>query len=121
MITISSVEAQNRFGQLLDTVQREPVTITRHGRVVALMVRPEDFEAHIQNTLHQQESKSYQECKQLQTSGVQEKSVLSRSFFKIEKQIGKRNWPKKNLQKISGAKRRDILCIRYLCIVDFAL
>jgi antitoxin (DNA-binding transcriptional repressor) of toxin-antitoxin stability system len=32
MITVTSVEAQNRFGQLLDTVQREPVTITRHGR-----------------------------------------------------------------------------------------
>lgn len=57
MITITSVEAQNSFGQLLDTVQREPVTITRHGRVVALMVRPEDFEAHMKNTLHQQESK----------------------------------------------------------------
>ena len=42
MITITSVEAQNRFGQLLDTVQREPVTITRHGRTVALMVRPDD-------------------------------------------------------------------------------
>ena len=25
MITVTSVEAQNRFGQLLDTVQREPV------------------------------------------------------------------------------------------------
>jgi len=31
MITVTSVEAQNRFGQLLDTVQREPVVITRHG------------------------------------------------------------------------------------------
>lgn len=43
MITVTSVEAQNRFGQLLDTVQREPVTITRHGRTVALMVRPQDL------------------------------------------------------------------------------
>ena len=34
MITITSVEAQNSFGQLLDTVQREPVTITRHGGFV---------------------------------------------------------------------------------------
>jgi len=45
MITVTSVEAQNRFGQLLDTVQREPVVITRHGRMVALMMRPEDFQA----------------------------------------------------------------------------
>ena len=34
MIIVRSVEAQNRFGQLLDTVQREPVTITRHGRTL---------------------------------------------------------------------------------------
>ena len=38
MITVTSVEAQNRFGQLLDTVQREPVTMTRHGRTAAFIV-----------------------------------------------------------------------------------
>ena len=38
------MEAQNRFGQLLDTVQREPVTITRHGRVAAFMVSPQDMD-----------------------------------------------------------------------------
>lgn len=43
MITVTSVEAQNRFGQLLDTVQREPVTITRHGRTAAFMVSPQDM------------------------------------------------------------------------------
>ena len=44
MITVTSVEAQNRFGQLLDKVQREPVTITRHGRVAAFMVSPQDMQ-----------------------------------------------------------------------------
>ena len=48
MITVTSMEAQNRFGQLLDTVQREPVTITRHGRTVALMMTPEVFQAQTQ-------------------------------------------------------------------------
>jgi antitoxin Phd len=43
MITITSVEAQNRFGQLLDTVQREPVTITRHGRPAAFIISPQDM------------------------------------------------------------------------------
>ena len=32
MVTMTSVEAQNSFGKLLDTAQREAVTITRHGR-----------------------------------------------------------------------------------------
>lgn len=44
MITVTSVEAQNRFGQLLDMAQREPVTITRHGRAAAFMVSPQDME-----------------------------------------------------------------------------
>ncbi len=43
MITVTSVEAQNRFGQLLDTVQREPITITRHGRTAAFIVSPQDM------------------------------------------------------------------------------
>lgn len=44
MIKATSVEARNRFRQLLDTVQREPVAITRHGRVVAFMVSPHDMQ-----------------------------------------------------------------------------
>ena len=44
MITITSVEAQNRFGQLLDTAQREAVAITRHGRPTAFVVSPRDME-----------------------------------------------------------------------------
>lgn len=44
MITVTSVEAQNRFGQLLDTVQREPVTITRHGRTAAFIVSAQDMQ-----------------------------------------------------------------------------
>ncbi len=38
MITVTSVEAQNRFGELIDRSQREPVAITRRGRTVAYVV-----------------------------------------------------------------------------------
>jgi antitoxin Phd len=44
MIKMTSVEAQNRFGQLLDTVQRETVAITRHGRPTAFVVSPREME-----------------------------------------------------------------------------
>jgi antitoxin Phd len=43
MLTMTSVEAQNRFGQLLDAAQREPIAITRHGRVVAFVISPQDM------------------------------------------------------------------------------
>lgn len=44
MLTKTSAEAQNQFGQLLDLVQREPVAITRHGRPAAYVVSPRDME-----------------------------------------------------------------------------
>jgi prevent-host-death family protein len=44
MISVTSMDAQNRFGQLLDTVLREPVTITRHGRAAAFMISPRDMQ-----------------------------------------------------------------------------
>jgi prevent-host-death family protein len=44
MKTMTSVEAQNSFGRLLDTVQREAVAITRHGRPTAFVVSPRDMD-----------------------------------------------------------------------------
>jgi antitoxin Phd len=44
MITKTSAEAQNQFGQLLDTVQREPVAITRHGRPAAYVISPQEMD-----------------------------------------------------------------------------
>jgi prevent-host-death family protein len=44
MKTMTSVEAQNSFGRLLDTAQREAVAITRHGRPAAFVVSPQDME-----------------------------------------------------------------------------
>ena len=44
MIKMTSVEAQNKFGQLLDTAQREAVAITRHGRPTAFVISPREME-----------------------------------------------------------------------------
>jgi prevent-host-death family protein len=44
MVVMTSVEAQNNFGKMLDTVQREAVAITRHGRPTAFVVSPRDME-----------------------------------------------------------------------------
>ena len=48
MKIMTSVEAQNRFGELLDTAQREPVMITRRGRPMAFLVSPADMQELIQ-------------------------------------------------------------------------
>jgi len=44
MVKVTSVEAQNRFGQLIDMAQRETITVTRHGRPAAFIVSPRDME-----------------------------------------------------------------------------
>ena len=44
MIKVTSVEAQNNFGKLLDSAQREPVVVTRHGRPAAFIVSPQDMD-----------------------------------------------------------------------------
>ncbi|MDO8891712.1 MAG: type II toxin-antitoxin system Phd/YefM family antitoxin [Sulfurimicrobium sp.] len=45
MRTVSSAEAQNHFGELLDNAQREPISITRRGRPVAFVVSSEAYRA----------------------------------------------------------------------------
>lgn len=44
MKTISAIDAKNRFGQLLDAAQRQPVTVTKKGRPAAIMLSVEDYE-----------------------------------------------------------------------------
>jgi len=58
MRTMTSVEAQNHFGMLLDSAQREPVSITRRGRPVAYLFSPQEYEALTQrkNTIDSQTS-----------------------------------------------------------------
>ena len=43
MRAIAAKDAKNEFGRLLDTAQREPVTIERHGRPVAVVLSLEEY------------------------------------------------------------------------------
>ncbi len=44
MRSMSARDAKARFGQLLDAARREPVTIEKHGRAVAVVMSIEDFD-----------------------------------------------------------------------------
>jgi prevent-host-death family protein len=41
-----STEAKTHFGALLDTAQREPITIEKKGRPVAVIMSQNDYEAY---------------------------------------------------------------------------
>ena len=43
MKAIAAKEAKNNFGALLDSAQREPIAIEKHGRAVAVMMSAEDY------------------------------------------------------------------------------
>ena len=44
MREIAAREAKNRFGQLIEASQRAPVTLTRHGRAVSVVMSVEQYD-----------------------------------------------------------------------------
>ncbi|SEG15384.1 prevent-host-death family protein [Nitrosospira multiformis ATCC 25196] len=44
MKAIAAKEAKNNFGEMLDTVQREPLTIEKHGRAVAVVMSAREYQ-----------------------------------------------------------------------------
>ncbi len=43
MVTLSSKEAKDKFGILMDTARREPVTITKHSRPSVVVMSSERY------------------------------------------------------------------------------
>ncbi|CDG47021.1 type II toxin-antitoxin system Phd/YefM family antitoxin [Serratia symbiotica] len=48
MEVISAQLAKNQFGDLLMKVQREPVEISKHGKRVAVVISPEEYDQFAQ-------------------------------------------------------------------------
>ncbi len=46
MKTMPAAEAKTNFGALLDSAQREPVTISKKGRPVAVLMSIQEFKEH---------------------------------------------------------------------------
>jgi prevent-host-death family protein len=45
MLTFTANQAKTHFGEFLDRVQREPVGVLKHDRMVGVMVSAQDFDA----------------------------------------------------------------------------
>jgi prevent-host-death family protein len=48
-----ATEAKNRFGELLETVHREPVEISKKGRTVAVMLSVDAYKEMLRKTLEE--------------------------------------------------------------------
>jgi prevent-host-death family protein len=44
MKTITAIDAKNKFGQLIEAAQRQPVIITKKGRASVVVMSIEDYE-----------------------------------------------------------------------------
>ena len=49
MQEMTALEAKTRFGQLIDAVQRRPVTVTKNGRAAVKVMSVEDYERRRQS------------------------------------------------------------------------
>jgi len=45
MDTISATDAKNKFGQVLEMAQAEPVRVQKNGRDVAVVLSPQQYDA----------------------------------------------------------------------------
>lgn len=43
MLVLAAAEAKNNFGKMIDTVQREPITIEKKGRAIAVVLSMEEY------------------------------------------------------------------------------
>ena len=44
MKAIAAKDAKNNFGEMLDRVQREPLSIEKHGRAVAVVMSAQEYQ-----------------------------------------------------------------------------
>ena len=58
LIALTSVEAQSRFGELIDRSQREPIEVTWRGRTVAYVVCEHDMKELVDLRKRREEASS---------------------------------------------------------------
>ena len=61
MKTISARDAKTRFGELLDTMQREPVLVTKNNRPVGIMLSIKDASDTLIPELFMEKEDGYEE------------------------------------------------------------
>ena len=90
--TIPAAEAKNKFGLLMDTVQREAVAISKKGRTSAIMMPVHEYEEYEQlklEKLQRHVAKGLEQADCGETIAVHDKGELH-SLFKAIKQKNRR-------------------------------
>jgi prevent-host-death family protein len=75
MATMSATEAKQNFAALLDTAQREPVSIRRHRRDIAVVLSAEEYSRLVAETWKEFDRLSTLASAQAQTNGLTEEEL----------------------------------------------
>ena len=81
---ISVSEAHNRLSHWLDEIQNEPVTITRRGKPVGVIVSPQEYERLSQVKAYLQMLRL---SRSLSESGITAKELLDASREELEERV----------------------------------
>ena len=85
--TIPAAEAKNKFGLLMDTVQREAVAISKKGRTSAVMMPVHEYEEYEQlkfEKLKRHVAKGAEQADRGETTDVHNKEELHALFKAIK-------------------------------------
>jgi prevent-host-death family protein len=82
MKVIPAAEAKTNFGALLDSAQREPVTISKKGRRVAVMMSVQEYEEHEALKLEHLRKEIRKGLKQLDKGKSADGQVFMKSLIK---------------------------------------
>jgi len=84
MRTIPASKAKTHFGELLDSAQREPITVSKQGRPVAIMMSIQDYEemklAHLRTYL----SEGVEQIKRGESTTINNQKELHHFFENIK-------------------------------------
>ena len=75
MRTVSATEAKQKFAEIIDTAQREPVRIRRHDRDLAVVISAADYDRMIQERWKEFDRLSAILSEQAKASGLTEEKL----------------------------------------------
>ncbi len=85
MKNMAAKEARAHFGELMDTVQREPVSIEKHGRPVAVLLSAAAYEKMKREHLQTQVSVGFEQLDQGQYAERSVAEILEHAKIRHEK------------------------------------
>lgn len=103
MKTMTARDAKTRFGELLDTMQREPVLLTKSGRPVGIVISIHDAADTLIPEMFMEQSPGYDDWFRAKVEGVRaaidagtttfsdHDSVVERVRARIQEKYGKKN------------------------------